>query len=268
MRKSGLKKALVLGLTVAMALGTMVTGNAAGKTWKFSFNNKNFDATVATGWTQCLDAYDATKGYGFDEAIGWGAGVIEKTASEKLEGAMIGLDTTDAVTLNAAYAGVSAAKGDTEVNFYVDLPAGTYDVTVYAGGISQNNTYDFNKIYINGEEVVRDYTTNPWNADAKSSHGKLLSLDDIKWTKTITLTEKTKVEIKASNPALTNVKYYGADVASAGGRAYMNAVEITEVTTASTDNVPKTGVVSTAAICGLVALAGAGVAVVSRKKED
>ncbi len=277
MKKSGLmKKAIVLGLTVAMALGTMTTGSAAGKTWKFSFNNKNFDETVAVGWTQCLDAYDAAKGYGFDEAIGWGAGITEKTASasEALNGAMIGVETdgADAATLNAVHAGVSAAKGDTEVNFYVDLPAGTYDITVYAGGISQNNTYDFNHIYIDGVEVVRDYQTDPWNSETKSSRSKLLTLDNLKWTRTITLTEAKKVEIKASNPSLTNVKYYGSEVASAGGRAYMNGVVIEEVTSsasASTDKVvPKTGVVSVAAICGAVALAGAGVAVVTRKKED
>lgn len=270
MRKSGLKKALVLGLTVAMALGTMVTGNAAAKTWKYSFNTDLGADAQAAGWVNAYSqVYDASAGYGFDAANGWSAGIITKTAStsEALAGKEIGLDCADAVMVDVVTRAVSEVKGDTEVKFYVDLPAGTYDVTVYAGAISQNNTYDFNKIYINGEQIVRDFEKDPWNADAKSSKATLLTLDNIKWTKTITLTEKTKVEIKASNPAVENATWFGETKASSGGRAYMNAVEIKEVT-ASTDKVPKTGVVSTAAICGLVALAGAGVAVVSRKKED
>ena len=268
MRKSGLKKALVLGLTVAMALGTMVTGNAAGKTWKYSFNTDLGADAQAAGWVNAYSqVYDASVGYGFDAANGWSAGIIEKTASEKGLGD-IGLDCADAVMVDVVKRGVSEVKGDTEVKFYVDLPAGTYNVTVYAGAISQNNTYDFNKIYVNGEQIVRDFEKDPWNADAKSPKATLLKLDNIKWTKQITLTEKTKVEIKAENPTVENATWFGETKATSGGRAYMNAVEITEVTTASTDNVPKTGVVSTAAICGLVALAGAGVAVVSRKKED
>ncbi len=269
MKKSGLmKKVVVLGLTVAMALGTMVTGNAAGKTYKFSFNNKNFDAAVATDWTHCLDAYDASKGYGFDEAVGWGAGITTKTASasESLNGAMVGLETdgVDAGLVNAISAGVSAVKGDTDVSFFIDLPAGTYDVTVYAGGVSCNNTYDFNHIYIDGVEVVRDFATDPWNADTKSAQSTLLTVEDLQWKRTITLTEAKKVEIKASNPADETRTWFSTT--GGGGRAYLNAVVIEEVV-ADTD-VPKTGVVSVAAICGVVALASAGVAVVTRKKED
>ena len=273
MKKSGLmKKVVVLGLTVAMALGTMVTANAAtGKVWKYSFNNKSFDATVATDWTHCLDAYDATKGYGFDEAIGWGAGITTKKAStsSSLNGAMIGVETdgVDAGLLNAVGAGVSKEKGDTEVIFYVDLPAGTYDVTVYAGGVSCNNTYDFNHIYIDGEEIVRDFATDPWNSDDKSSASTLLTVDDLAWKRTITLTEAKKVEIKASNPADTERMWFSTQ--GGGGRAYLNAVVIEEVVASAPDkDVPKTGVVSVAAICGVVALASAGVAVVTRKKED
>ena len=58
--------------------------------------------------------------------------------------------------------------------------------------------------------------------------------------------------------------YYVASVTK-GIKIYYISVGETEE---KQDSVPKTGVVSMAAICGVVALAGAGVAVVTRKKEN
>ncbi len=59
-------------------------------------------------------------------------------------------------------------------------------------------------------------------------------------------------------------EYYVASV-SGGIRIYKITVGEVE---AKQDSVPKTGVVSTAAICGVIALAGAGVAVVTGKKKE
>lgn len=293
MRKSGLmKKVVVLGLTVAMALGTMVTGNAAeGKVWKYSFNNKTWNADLAGDWVNAYgQVYSSAVGYGFDAANGYSFGVITKQASTKTELGDIGLDCADEVLLNAIAAGAAEQKTDEEVNFYVDLPAGTYNITVYAGGQSQNEVYDGNRIFVNGEEIVRNYETDPWNSDTKSSNSKLLTADNLKWTKTITLAAATKVEIKASNPSRA-MTYFGAEK-TGGGRAYLNAVVIEEATAGSTTEtttqapttqaptttpattgktdtvVPKTGVISAVAVCGVVALAGASVAVVTKKKED
>ncbi len=274
MKKSGLmKKVVVLGLTVAMALGTMVTGNAAGKVWKFSFNPN----CTEEGWVTCpTQVYDASVGYGFTEANtfnSWGAN-YEATASTALpEGTMVGVKVPEDAagqSLYNAVCGYAAApyKGAPEMSFFVDLPAGTYNVTVYSGGASQNETYDFNHIYVNGEEIVRDFETDPWNADKKSGKASALEIKNLEWNKTITLTAATKLEIKASNPADQTRSWFGAEK-TAGGRAYLNGVVIEEVVASTgSDNVPKTGVVSVAAICGVVALASAGVAVVTRKKED
>ena len=228
MKRFTKKIAFVMALVMVFALTSAVSANAADLySAKYTFNS----ACVSEGWTNAYSqVYDDATGYGFDAANGWTAGIITETASTKVEGSpMIGLKCDDAALVDAISKAVSEFKGDTEVNFYVKLPAGTYDITVYAGAISQNNTYDFNRIFINGEQVVRDFEADPWNADAKSSKATLLSIEDVQWTKTITLTEETKVEIKASNPTVENVKWFGTDYATGGGRAYMNAVVINEV---------------------------------------
>ena len=62
-------------------------------------------------------------------------------------------------------------------------------------------------------------------------------------------------------------EYYIASV-SKGIRVYSITVGSAATEAPKQDSVPKTGVVSTAAICGVIALAGAGVAVVSGKKEN
>ncbi len=241
MEKSGVyKKLLVLVISIIIVFSTVVIGNASDnnetepKIWKYSFNPE----VTAEGWIEAYSqVYDDAVGYGFDEANGWSAGIITKAASEHpfLNGAMVGLDTEDMDTLNAISRAVSEYKGDPEVNFYVNLPAGTYDIIVYAGAISRNETYDFNKIYINGEEIVRRYETEPWTTDVKSQRATLLKLEDIQWTKRITLTETTKIEIKSLNPLLENVTWFGNAVDSAGGRAYLNGVVIEEVTEEDTD---------------------------------
>ncbi|MBO5227678.1 MAG: hypothetical protein J6B39_01620, partial [Lachnospiraceae bacterium] len=182
--------------------------------------NKN----VTTGkWVNAYSQeYEENVGYGFDEVCDWSAGITTKAESvhSSISGTLVGVDTDniDEDTLNAISRAASGYKADPEVNFYVDLPAGTYKVTVYAGGLSNNNTYNLNRIFINGEEVVRDFATDPWNADIKSSNSTLLTLEDLQWTKRITLTDDTKVEIKSYNPA----------VEAGGGRAYLNAVVIEE----------------------------------------
>ena len=267
MRKSGLmKKVAVLGLTVAMALGTMVTGSAAGKTWKFTVNDGTAKEAVPTGsdWVVIKETvYSKELGYGLNVVPEKDAGVytMQASAKEELAGAMVGLDVD---VTSDIYAGICRAayadKNGTDLVFTMDLPAGTYKVTCYAGGISSNNTYDTNKIYINGE-LVDKAMTNGGPKDGKVVY----KVEDLAFEKTVTLIEAGKVEVKAANPKVDNAETGKTD----GGRAYFNAVIIEEVAaTASTDNVPKTGVVSVAAICGAVALAGAGVAVVTRKKED
>jgi len=266
MRKSGLmKKVAVLGLTVAMALGTMVTGSAAGKTWKFTFNDGTAKEAVPTSadWVVLSDVYSKDKGYGLNVTPAANAGVytLQASAKEELAGAMIGLDID---VTSDIYAGICRAayadKNGTDLVFTMDVPAGTYKVTCYAGGISSNNTYDTNKIYINGE-LVGKAMTNGGPKDATKSY----KLEDLTFEKTVTLKEAGQIEVKAANPKVDNAETGKTD----GGRAYFNAVVIEETAaTASKDNVPKTGVVSVAAICGAVALAGAGVAVVTRKKED
>ena len=262
MRKSIFKKVVVLGLTVAMALGTMVTGNAAGKTWKFTMNDGTAKEAVPTSaeWIVLSDVYSKDKGYGLNVVPAATAGVylMQASAKEDLNGAMVGLDidvTSDiyAAICRAAY----ADKNGTDLILTVDLPAGTYKVTCYAGGISSNNTYDTNKIYINGELIDKPMT----NGGPKDGT-KTYTIEDLAFEKTVTLKEAGSVEVKAVNPKVDNAETGKTD----GGRAYFNAVVIEEV--AADSNVPKTGVVSVAAICGVVALASAGVAVVTRKKED
>ncbi len=240
LKKKLCKKILLLMISLLMILGTAVIGNASDdseaeqKIWKYSFNPE----VTAEGWIGAYSqVYDDTVGYGFDSANDWTAGIIRKSASENvyLNGAMVGVDTEDVDTLDAISYAVSEYKWDPEVNFYVNLPAGTYNIIVYAGGISRNETYDFNKIYINGEEIVRRYETDPWTTDVKSDRATLLTLEDIQWTKTVTLTETTKIEIKSFNPLVNNVTWFGQTMESAGGRAYLNAVVIEEVSE-NTDN--------------------------------
>ncbi len=269
MRKSGfMKKAVVLGLTVAMALGTMVTGNAAGKTWKYTFNDGTAKEAVPAGadWVYVNETlYSKETGYGLNVVPAGAAGAYVKQAStkEELNGAEIGLDIDVASDLWSGICRAAFAdKNGTDLVFSADLPAGTYKITVYAGGISSNNTYNTNKIYINGELIDKAMT----NGGPKDGT-KVYSVDDLTFVKTVTLKEAATVEIKAVNPKVDNAETGKTD----GGRAYMNGIVIEEVTAAAatTDKVvPKTGVVSAAAICGAVALAGAGVAVVTRKKED
>ncbi len=273
MRKSGLvKKAMVLGLTVAMALGTMVTGNAEGKVWKYSFNTGGVKEVPLyaenSGWIPAYTDYTKEAGYGLEAGYADDCGVytkqpaVEANTRVATAGADVGLDLDPASEMYAAIGvAVYKDKNGSDLNWYVDLPAGTYKFTIYAGGISSNNTYDPNKIYLQGEVFDKAIT----NGGPKDGYG-LYTLEDLAFERTITLTEATKVEVKASNPNLTGdaAAVYGKD--TAGGRAYLNAIVIEEVT-ADTD-VPKTGVVSTVLVCGVVALASAGVAVITRKKED
>ncbi len=270
MRKSTnlMKKVVVLGLTVAMALGTMVTGNAEGKVWKYTFNDGGSKEVAAPSaeWLPGYNEYTAEAGYGIEGTYAGGGAVCWAQPSTKtdLNGALVGLDIDFTTDLGMGIGRfIYKDKNGTDLKFYVDLPAGTYKFTVYAGGASSNEVYNPNTIYINGEGFDKT-SVNGGPKDATT----LYKIDDIKFEKTITLTEATKVEVKASNPVLSGdaAKVWNESKDSAGGRAFMSAVVIEEV--AADSNVPKTGVVSTALVCGVVALAGAGVAVATRKKED
>ena len=272
MRKSGLmKKAVVLGLTVAMALGTMVTGNAAeGKVWKYTFNDGGSKEVAApsaeSGWIAGYTEYSKEAGYGLEGSYAGGGAVcwLQPSTKEELNGAMVGCNIDFTTDLGMGVGRfIFKDKAGADLKFYVDLPAGTYKFTVYAGGASSNEVYNPNTIYINGEGFDKT-SVNGGPKDCKVQY----EVDDLKFEKTITLKEATKVEVKASNPVLSGdaAKVWNESKDSAGGRAFMNAIIIEEV--ADTAVVPKTGVVSVAAVCGVVALAGAGVAVVTRKKDD
>lgn len=262
MRKTGLmKKVAVLGLTLAMAFGSVMSVSAASaKVWKFTFN----DGTSKEGPVPGADwiivnslVYSKELGYGCNVATAGNAGVYTKQVAAdtntKVEaGAEVGLDIDITSDLYSGIArGAFADKNGTDLIFNVDLPAGTYKITVYAGGISSNTTYDPNKISIQGETFDKTAV----NGGPKDGSG-VYTVDDISYVKTITLTEATTVEIKASNPKTDD----------GGSRAYMNAIVIEEVATDS--SVPKTGVISATAIMGVVALAGTSVAVVTRKKKE
>lgn len=273
MKRFTKKIAFVMALVMVFALTSAVSANAADLySAKYSFNPN----CTLEGWVVATDAYDAAKGYGFDVASAGPYKVVEPGTHSS--GATLGYDNVtdpDSVAMfDAIRIGAADVKNDTEVNFYVDLPAGTYDITVYAGGMSQNATYDYNRIFVNGEEIVRDRNSDPWNSDYKTalpSIAKLLTIKDLEWNTTITLTEATKVEIKASNPA-DQVGVYGEDTAKVGGgRAYMNAVVINEVAEEApvAPAVPKDGESMTVAYIAALAVVSAGAAVlVSKKRKE
>lgn len=265
--KKFMKKAVVVAMTAAMVLGSVMTANAAdAKVRKFTFNDGTAKEAVAPGadWIVVNNlVYSKELGYGCNVATAGGAGVYNKQvaaeANTKVQaGSEIGLDVDITSDL---WSGICRAcfadKNGTDLIFNVDLPAGTYKFTIYAGGISSNNTYDTNKIYLQGEVFDQAAV----NGGPKDGTG-VYKVEDISYVRTITLKEATTVEVKASNPKVENKETGKTD----GSRAYMNAIVIEEV--AADADVPKTGVVSATAIMGVVALAGASVAVVSRKRKE
>lgn len=274
MRKQGLmKKAAVLGLTLAMALGSAMSVSAANaKVWKFTFNDGTAKEAVAPGadWIVVNKlVYSKEVGYGCNVETAGGAGVTNKQVAaetnKKVEaGTEVGLDIDITSDL---WSGICRAcfadKNGTDLIFNVDLPAGTYKITVYAGGVSWNETYNPNTISIQGVTFDKKAV----NGSQKDGD-RIYTPEDISYVKTITLKEATTVEIKASNPKLTGdaAKVWNASKDTAGSRAFMNAIVIEEV--AADSNVPKTGVISATAIMGVVALAGTSVAVVTRKKKE
>ena len=263
------KAAVVMGLTLAMALGSVITGSAAeGKVWKYTFNDGGSKEVAApsaeSGWIVGYTEYTKEAGYGLEGSYAGGGALCwaQPSTKEELNGALAGLDIDFTTDLGMGIGRfLFKDKNGTDLKFYVDLPAGTYKFTIYAGGASSNNVYNPNTIYLQGKAF--DHTS--VNGSYKDC-STVYSIDDIKFERTITLKKATKVEVKASNPVLSGdaAAVYGKD--TAGGRAFMSAVVIEEVK--ADTSVPKTGVVSVTAICGVVALAGAGVAFVTGKKKE
>ena len=240
MKRFTKKIAFVMALVMVFALTSAVSANAAeayAKKWSF---------TGATGeWLDGTQPYDATVGYGLKTGSLTKKGTQFKSESTKDAGVMVGLDC-DADFQSAL---ASSAYSGAETIFVVDLPAGTYDVVIYAGAASNNSTYNANLIYLNG--VVFDQA--PANSDNKTSGSVLLTIDDISYKRTITLDAASQVEIKATNEM---------------GRAFLSGLAITEAV-AETPAVPKDGESMTVAYIAALAVISAGAAVlVSKKRKE
>lgn len=267
MRKVTKRVAVATVLSLVLAMGSVITGNAASKVYKYTLNDGTAKEAVEPGkdWVVVTDVYSKEKGYGLNVVPAGGAGVYNKQVAAEANtkvaaGSEIGLDIDLTSDLwSGICRAMFADKNGTDLIFNVDLPAGTYKFTIYAGGISSNNTYDTNKIYLQGE-VFDQAAVNGGPKDGS----KVYKPEDIAYVRTITLKEATTVEVKASNPKVDNAATGKTD----GGRAYLNAVVIEEVSGGSTYNPPKTGDKLPVAAIAVVAVASVGVMVMFAKKRE
>ncbi len=110
---------------------------------KFDFGKKSGEAA---GYIVVDDStkYDAKTGYGITKTSG--TSKSNDVGKEAAFTTSAGNDAlVDACKDALIYNGDNAC-----IEFQVDVPAGTYEVNVWAGGFSNNSTYQANTIYING----------------------------------------------------------------------------------------------------------------------
>lgn len=156
---------------------------------RYDFGNRSANGT--SSFTVIANQlYSSDVGYGFSEVDGINAGTGVNQA----------LDATEGVDedLFAVCGDMAWRLG--ELNFKVDLPAGTYRVDVYSGAAKNNNAYNTNHVWVNGDDLGQVTKGN--------------TVPDLHKTVEVTLTEAGQIEISAKNDATL--------------RAMLNALVITE----------------------------------------
>ena len=161
-------------------------GNVVGR---YDFGNRA--ANNADSFTVIANQeYSSSTGYGFVAVDGINAGTGVNQA----------LDLTDGVDADLFTVCGDMAWRLGELTFKVDLPAGTYRVDVYSGAAKNNNAYNNNHVWVNGEDLGQVTKTN--------------TVPGLHKTVEVTLTEAGQVEISAKNDETS--------------RAMLNALVITE----------------------------------------
>lgn len=172
----------------------VVSGSSV--TLKFDFGTRSSADTFLPG----TDAYSDALGYGL-------------TSRENL--VVKGPGTKQAFT-GGSDSNLDIACNDTAyidsktdpMEFVVDVVAGSYTVTVYAGGLEDNSTYKPNVITIND------------GTEYSVKNGAITNVDEIAISENIILKEDGQINIKAKNT---------------GGRAFMNALVIEGVAAEPTE---------------------------------
>ena len=156
---------------------------------QYDFSSKN---GVGEGFTAIQVAeYSEEVGYGFTNS-----GTIKANAV----GVVVSpVDSENVTAIETACKDLTYAL-DGNLNFVVDVPAGSYRVDVYAGAAVKNNAYNNNSISVNGTEL---------GVVSQSA-----AVADMLKTTTVTLEEAGQITITATNE---------------GQRAFLNAVVITEM---------------------------------------
>ncbi len=177
---------------------------------KYDFGKK---VGEAEGYTLITAAttYDSTKGYG----------IVSTKGSEKDVGKSAGLKASSGyeALLEACSDSVVFDNGTNGslLEFKADVPAGRYEVKVWAGGFSDNATYQANTIYVNDKEVG----TSAGRLGNNSSVEYTVDSNTYVLSRIVTVGDKEGIVVRAETKS------------GAAGRAFIDAIEIKSSTAAA-----------------------------------